>query len=223
MLQRFLNLFLQTNCPLCQRPTAREFCQDCDRQLQRCQLPPPHQFGQGDLPVFVWGNYAGALKRAIAALKYEQQPQLATPLGHWLGQAWLKSSASKSLKKPLVVPIPLHSTKLKQRGYNQAELLAQSFCQITGLKMQPGLERIRATEAQFNLSPAERSQNLVNAFKVHPQLQRRIGTNPVLLLDDIYTTGATANAATQTLHQQGIVVCGLVAIATTQKQNSMSL
>ncbi|MEB5004810.1 hypothetical protein RXP00_29910, partial [Pseudomonas aeruginosa] len=76
-------------------------------------------------------------------------------LGHWLGQTWLNLQlASQSL---IVVPIPLHTDKQKQRGYNQATLLAESFCEISGLKLQHnGLERMRATEAQFGLSAAER-------------------------------------------------------------------
>jgi len=216
MLQRFLNLFLQANCPLCQRPTEKELCSYCDRQLQRCQMPHPSQFWQGELPVFAWGVYGGALKRAIAALKYENQPQLAQPLGYWLGDAWLKSSVSRKGKKLRVVPIPLHPSKLKQRGYNQAELLARSFCQFTGLTLQQGLERVRETEAQFSLSPTERAQNLANAFRVSPRLQHRNHTTPVLLIDDIYTTGATGLVAAQTLRQQGISVYGLLAIATPQ-------
>jgi ComF family protein len=168
--------------------------------------------------VFAWGVYGGALKRAIAALKYENQPQLAQPLGHWLGSSWLTSKVSAGKKKLIVVPIPLHAKKLQQRGYNQAELLAQSFCDFTGLSLQAqGLERMRATEAQFGLSPSEREQNLVGAFRLGKKIQARLPITPVLLVDDIFTTGATGRAAAQTLQQSGIPVYGLIAIATTQK------
>ncbi len=212
-----LNLFLKSNCPLCQRPTSQEFCEDCQRQLQRCQMSNPNQFWQGQLPVFAWGGYGGAMKRAIAALKYENHPQLARPLGHWLAQAWLNSPVSAQIKLT-VVPIPMHRSKVSQRGYNQADLLAQSFCDYTGYPMRShGLERVRATEAQFSLSGTEREKNLAGAFSLGKEFLRSRPSTPVLLLDDIYTTGATAQSAAQTLAQHGLHVYGLVAVATPKR------
>jgi len=211
-LKGLLNFFLQSNCPLCQRQTAKELCQDCARQMQHQKLPDPSKLWQGQLPVFAWGAYGGTLKRAIAALKYENQPQLARPLGHWLAKSWLSSQfAAKAL---IVVPIPLHANKQKQRGYNQAALLAQSFCDTTGLYLQQmGLERIRATEAQFGISAKDREKNLAMAFGLGSGFRRHRPALPVLLFDDVYTTGATARSAAQTLQQQDIPVCGVVALS----------
>lgn len=212
-----LNLFLKSNCPLCDRPTPVEFCEYCQRQLQRCQLKNPHQLWQGELPLFIWGNYGGTLKQAIAALKYEDKPELARPLGHWLGKTWLKSSVIYQ-QKLTVVPIPLHASKLQQRGFNQAELIARSFCEYTGYQQQPlGLERIRATEAQFSLSPQQREENLADAFIVGKSLAQK-SASPVLLVDDIYTTGATVRAAAKAFRRRGIEVYGLVAIASSHRE-----
>ncbi|GAB4381611.1 MAG: ComF family protein [Elainellaceae cyanobacterium] len=215
-LGNWLNIVLATQCPLCQRSAMRELCQDCQKQLQHCQLT--HQQGwQGPLPVFAWGAYGGALKRTIAALKYENQPQLARPLGHWLGQAWCASDLS-STTPLLVVPIPMHSDKQRQRGFNQAELLARSFCQVAGLPMLAhGLVRSRTTEAQFHLSRAAREQNLANAFQVGKDLLHRSRNCSILLLDDIYTTGATATAAVQALQQRQLSVYGIAAVAKAEK------
>jgi ComF family protein len=185
--------------------------------LLRSQLQNPSKFWQGELPVFVWGAYGGILKQAIAALKYENQPQLARPLGQWLGETWLKSPAATRAKKLTVVPIPLHSAKLQQRGFNQAELISRSFCDFTHYKHQPlGLERIRATDAQFGLSRQQREQNLSDAFVIGKSLLKHLPTSPVLLVDDIYTTGATARSAIQAFRRQGIEVYGLVAIASSK-------
>jgi ComF family protein len=165
--------------------------------------------------VFSWGLYGGTLKRAIAVMKYENQSQIARPLGQWLGEAWLLNSP-KLNSQVVVVPIPLHKSKLKQRGYNQAALIAQSFCQTTGLKLNlNGLERVRETKAQFGLSASERAKNLAAAFVVGQGFRRPDAS--VLLIDDIYTTGATAAAAVQTLRQCEISVLGLVAVATAVK------
>ncbi len=163
--------------------------------------------------MFAWGSYGGAVKRSLAVLKYNNKPQIAQPLGQWLGKAWLNSGLAGDTKL-IVVPIPLHASKQRQRGYNQAELLAESFCQVTGLPLQRhGLERVRETEAQFTLKAAEREKNLQSAFAVGKRLQKSRSAASVLLLDDIYTTGATARAAADVLRRQGIRVYGLVAIA----------
>lgn len=216
-LKGLLDLFLQSNCPLCQRPTSQEFCHDCQRQLQRCHQSSPAHFWQGELPIFGWGIYGGALKQALRGLKYDKQTQIAQPLGYWLAKAWLESSPVSG-SKLTVVPIPLHSTKLSQRGFNQAELLAQHFCRITGLPLQrQGLVRVRETEAQFTKSGVERQQNLAGAFQLGKGLERRHPDSPILLLDDIYTTGATAHSAAKTLRQCGIRVWGIAAIATSKQ------
>jgi len=168
------------------------------------------------LPVFSWGSYGGALKRAIAALKYDNQPQLARPLGQWLAQAW--RSSLRSHLPLMVVPIPLHQERQKQRGYNQAALLAHSFCQLTRLPLRCyGLERVEKTQAQFGLSIAEREQNLAQAFNLGKDFLRQHPAHPVLLLDDIYTTGATARSAATVLQHSGIPVYGIVTLAFAQQ------
>jgi ComF family protein len=221
---QLLNLVLESPCPLCQRSTPRPLCLNCEQQLQHCRLSHPSESWQKPLPVFAWGTYGGGLKRAIAALKYHNQPQLAQPLGQWLAQAWraadlsLPQSSSQSPSQPLsVIPIPLHAAKQQQRGFNQAELLAVAFCQQTGLPIQRhGLLRIRETEALFGLTPDARSQTLEAAFQPSPALLRR-PPRAVLLLDDIYTTGATVRSAAQVLRRHQISVVGVVAIAKTGK------
>jgi ComF family protein len=213
----FLTLFLESRCALCQRSSPDHLCLYCQRQIQRDRIINPQVTWQAPLPVFSWGLYSGSLKRAIATLKYENQPQLAELLGQWLAQSWLDSpiSQGRSLR---VVPIPMHSKKRAQRGYDQAELLAASFCRVTQLPFdRRGLLRVRETEAQFKLSASEREQNLMNAFQVSPSSWRRWGQHPdqgeVLLLDDVYTTGATARAAVERFRQHNIVVFGVVALA----------
>lgn len=211
--KNLLNLFLESHCPLCQRSTAGEICQQCSRRLQKCRMSNSYTC-QNPLPVFAWGVYGGLLKQAIRAMKYENQPQVARPLGQWLGQAWLESQLHR--QKLVVIPIPLHKSKQKQRGYNQAALIAKSFCEETGLKLKlDGLERVRETKAQFSLSELERKANLAEAFQVGQKFR---SDAPVLLVDDIYTTGATAASAVQALGDAGVTVHGLVAIAATMNK-----
>jgi ComF family protein len=206
-----LKLGFRSHCSLCQRWAAEAFCPDCLQQLRVCQV------NSSSATVLAWGNYVGTLKRAIALLKYNGKAEIARPLGQWLAQTWLQQGLPQSY---VVVPIPLHSERLSQRGYNQAELIARSFCQVTGLKLRSqALIRCQATQAQFGLTIAERQRNLAHAFALGPDFQRQRPKWPVLLLDDIYTTGATAQASTQVLQQAGIKVHGTVAVAQAQRFN----
>ncbi len=219
MFKSFVSLFLKSPCPLCYRLSDNVICYDCHVRLKSCQLRKPKRFWRGELPLFAWGSYQGTLKRAIASLKYERHIQLAQPLGYSLGQAWLNTAPLKH-SKVLVVPIPMHPKKELERGFNQAELLGKSFCRTAGLPWQAsGLERVRNTLPMFSLNPNQRQQNMVAAFRLGKSFRRRLPRLPVLLVDDIYTTGATAKAAAQTLEKQGIRVIGIAALATSSQNN----
>jgi ComF family protein len=218
----WMNLFLKPNCPLCDRPGKTLLCPGCDRQLQRQKFAQLQSVFTETPPLLIWGHYGGTLKRAIAVMKYENCPELAEPLGHYLAESWLNSPLA-NLRELTVVPIPMHPTKQQQRGYNQAELLAKSFCQLTGYRLESrGLERVRDTQALHQLSRAQRAQTLADCMQLGPGFRRRPPKQGVLLLDDIYTTGATCQEAIQALSQQGIPVSGITAIATTKPRTQPS-
>lgn len=213
----FLNFFLQSNCPLCQRPASQEFCQYCNKQLQKCRLTDSNRRKENSLTVIAWGGYGGSLRRAITTMKYDNHPEIARPLGEWLGEVWLSNYGSKD--SFIVVPIPMHPEKQKKRGFNQAALIAKSFCQTTGLKLKlNGLQRVKKTEALFGLSPSERKKTLTQAFEIGKDF-RKPPNAPVVLVDDIYTTGATVKSAIETLSKSGIVVFSVAAVAVPSKAN----
>ncbi|MBE9211218.1 ComF family protein [Plectonema cf. radiosum LEGE 06105] len=215
--ENFLNLFLKSNCPLCQRPASQEFCEYCHKQLQKCRLSDSNHPQDSFPKVIAWGGYGGAIKRAIATMKYDNHPEIARPLGEWLGEVWLENYGNEH--SLIVVPIPMHPDKQKQRGFNQAALIAQSFCQTTGLKLKVnGLQRVKATEALFGLSPTERKKTLTQAFELGKDF-RYPSNVPVVLVDDIYTTGTTVKSAIETLSKSGIVVSGVAVVAVPSKAN----
>ncbi|MGK7939508.1 MAG: ComF family protein [Crocosphaera sp.] len=215
MFKNILSIFLQENCPLCERASNEEICFYCQKQLKSCQLKEPKQFWKGDLPLFVWGEYDGKLKQAIAALKYDKNPQIGELLGIWLGETWQKYSLINTQKHPSIIPIPLHSSKEKSRGFNQADIIARGFCQVTKYPLiTRGLRRIRATQAMFGLTVEERKQNIKQVFRVGKSFNP---SQPILLLDDIYTTGTTVKEASRVLRQQGVKVLGVIALATPRR------
>lgn len=214
MLRNVLNFVLKIDCPLCHRSTANPLCLDCHRRLECDRCSHPAQYWQNNPKVFAWGNYAHTLKRTISVMKYDRHPELAIPLGQLLAQSWLQTAIHQEIQKPAIVPIPLHAKKQQQRGFNQAELIARAFCKVTGYPLYAqGLQRIRATEALFNLSPTQREQAIAQAFELGKNFRPKA---PVLLIDDIYTTGATVRSSIQVLHRHGIRVMGVAVVAKTQ-------
>jgi ComF family protein len=219
-LKRLTSVFLAQGCPVCDRPTPQTFCLDCQRQLQAEPVP----LNPADaLPISALGIYSGALKRAILALKYGDRPDVARPLGAALGQQWLaarqsqRQSQTRDQRTLYALPIPLHASRQKQRGYNQAELIAQAFCQVSGLPLlAKGLTRTEATLPQHQLSLQARQQNLKQVFQVDKSLRRvcKLSRTPeILLIDDIYTTGATVQSAAETLTQAGLPVVKVMTLA----------
>lgn len=215
MLKDLFSFFLKPVCLLCDRPASSLLCEDCQRQLKQYQSPCPAQFWTTKIPLFVWGNYEGDFKRAITTLKYQNHPQLGQEFGIWLGEAWLKSNRVSQKSKYTVIPIPLHPKRLQERGFNQAEAIAQGFCRVTRYPLLPhGLKRIRDTAKMFELSPIERQKNVANCFRLSKEYQDKPPPYPILLIDDIYTTGATITEAIRAIEQHHLPWLGVATLAT---------
>jgi ComF family protein len=212
-----LDFVFRSPCPLCLRVASPVFCRDCNQKLLGCRRPVT-EIKVSDLPpLYCWGSYEGALKQSLAKLKYDHQRRIAQPLGHWLAELW----QPPIMRSRVVIPIPLHRDREQQRGYNQADLIAQSFCQSTGLSLRSqGLIRPHATTAQYGLSRLDRYQNLQSAFSIGPDLHNFSSKLSVILIDDIFTTGATLKAAVNTLQNSGIQVAALFAIAVSERGSS---
>mgnify|MGYP001815230900 CR=1 FL=1 len=217
LLRSTLGLWLQSPCPLCHRATTIHPCAACRDRVETERLPTAQQIQiQHGLVLFSWGHYQGASRQLMRAVKYEQQSDLAVLVGQYLGKAWDETLRSGRLeigsRLPVVLPIPLHAEKLRQRGFNQAERIADGFCQMTRSPLcAEGLSRTENTIPQFGLSMIQRQQNVSGVFKVNPAL-RRHRDRPVLIVDDIYTTGATTHSAAKTLQREGYTVLGVAAV-----------
>lgn len=171
---------LPSGCPVCSAP-APDFALPAlkPRRCRSCRERAP-PFALASAP---W-LHGGALAEAIHRLKYEGHSELARPLG-------VLFEASAPPRCDVLVPIPLHPRRLRNRGFDQARLLAEAMAARFGLRVAPLLQKVRETGPQVGRDRLSRERNVRGAFGADP----RISGLRVCLVDDVLTTGATASAA----------------------------
>lgn len=215
--QSLLDLLFPPRCVACGTAGA-VLCVRCLAQTRAPELPLCEQCGrtllasEGEMcPVCREGRVPGALaliraaaihegpaREAVLALKYRRQRRLAEPLGDLLAEAVMRLN----LRPDVIVPVPLHASRKRQRGYNQAELLGRRCASRLCLPYEPALlVRQRATPPQVGLSSAERRANVAGAFAIASpdRAAAQLNGKRVLLLDDVTTTGSTLGAAATAL------------------------
>ena len=155
--------------------------------------------------IYSAGTYTNELQKMIRGLKYHRQKELAFYLAKFLAEYWLKLNMGDAFQ---VIPVPLHKNRRRKRGYNHMELVADEFCKITGYKKNLALiSRIKDTVAQYKLTYNKRIQNLENAFSVDKE---NLNDMPILIIDDITTTGATFESMVKELRKSGVenkIIC----------------
>jgi ComF family protein len=181
-----------------------------------CRIVPP-MFERA----VAYAVYQDRMRAMIHLLKYERMRAVAIPLGGMLAESILTLRADAATQLT-VVAVPLFPAKQRQRGYNQSELLADAaMAQLKKsapgwkLRLAPSLlTRRRDTGSQFELSPRGRRRNLEGAFAIDPS--RLTPGCEVLLIDDIYTTGATARECARVLRRAGAARVWVATLARAQ-------
>ena len=142
----------------------------------------------------------GVVRRLIHEFKYRERIHLRHVIGDWLG-AVLNDPRIDPSRFDVIVPVPLHPAKRRERGFNQAELLARSLSDRTSLPVDLALQRVRFTRTQTAFDRAERMENLHNAFRL--RRRRDVQGLRVLLVDDVLTTGSTLSECARVLKRAG--------------------
>lgn len=177
-------------CYKCGKPLSdntKEYCEDCTRHT--------HEYISGRA-VFEYKSVSDAIYR----FKYKNRQEYAEFFGNTMAKElgdWLIGIHAQAL-----VPVPIHKSKLKTRGYNQAELIAKALSKRTGIPVRSNLIiRSKKTNPLKDLRPVERNNNLRGAFKIVPS---GVKLETIVIIDDIYTTGSTIDAVAKVFKASGV-------------------
>lgn len=142
----------------------------------------------------------GLVRRLVTQFKYADRLELAPVMGQWM----IRAGQDLIAESDLIIPVPLHRWRFFTRRYNQAAELARMIAAQTNLPFMPeALLRHKATHHQVGLNAKERMKNIKGAFSVSPNGANILKNKNILLIDDVYTTGATVNAAAKSLKKGG--------------------
>ena len=192
-----LDLVFPPRCAGCEK-VDWHWCPTCQATVDLVPYPPVQRFTDWPLAaVASTGIHEGKLQKAIWGLKFANGHQLAEPLG----QRLLARLQALDWTIDMLVPVPLHTLRLQERGYNQSQLLGETMASTSNIPLQSrALHRSVATRPQVRLNAQERQENMVNAFQANPDI---VAGKSLVLIDDVFTTGATLAACAQAARDAG--------------------
>ena len=199
----FLDLFFPNQCLVCSKGIFRSsdsICTQCFMSFEKTNLGnwiENVSHSEGLDGVYSGWYFNDQIQRVIHSLKYEERAKLGWELGHHLGNMFPSFQVGDL---DFLVPVPLHSVKKRERGYNQAKWIAKGLSSIWGIPVDFSiLKRKKYTETQTILSSLERKENMDKAFEVKmPMKGITIG-----IIDDVLTTGSTISACAVMLKEKG--------------------
>lgn len=188
-------------------------CSTCASRIARAEPSP-------DL-ITAWSFRDPRVRTLIHHLKYRGRTVVVRVCAEALSERLTEEISEKitygTFQDPLIVPIPLHPTRKRSRGYNQAELLARALAETASFSCayeQNVLKRIKDTPAQARIKDRrKRARNIIGAFALHPGAQQKIVGRDIILIDDVATTGATLREAEKVLKCAGAREVLLAAVA----------
>ena len=224
MVSRLLNLIYPAVCELCQRPLSDglSLCPACQPQLPRLTAPFCATCGEpfdGNLtgefqcqncpglnPAF---DFARAALKGLAPsfnlvhrLKYQRHFFLARSLATFLHETILADERFRDYRDPLLIPVPLHWRRQQWRHGNQAHELARELAKASGVTLSNSLVRKRPTQTQTKLNRRQRLSNLRGAFQIKKSQVEKLHQRNIILIDDVFTTGATTHECSRILKKE---------------------
>ncbi len=210
----FLDFVFIHECEICHQHLDDKriiICRDCFQKIERANpidLERSFTIKFGN-PNFINKAFScfhfkeeSIIQTLIHELKYQNKRSIGILLGEVIGQL-IKNDPDFSAAD-ILVPVPLHKIRLRERGYNQSELIAKGVSNATGIKVIKNLlVRTRNTETQTKLNLEERKENVKDAFFVNGKYKSFVIDKKVIIVDDVITTGSTINECAKALAQAG--------------------
>ena len=205
---RFLDLIFENSCVICNESSGQNsICKLCESSFTIRNEKSNVKFFK-EINVYSWGLYDGRLRDGIIALKAGKK-KLASYFANKLTAFWEMIPEKIKNKNCIVVPVPSHKERIKERGYCQTSLISSSFAQKTGLYFSNTLiTRSKQTKYMNSLNDInERKENIKNAFEIISPIY----TENILIIDDILTSGSTICELARTIHRKhpGVSLIGL--------------
>lgn len=223
ILTDFISLLYPRYCFACQEGLVKgeeTVCSRCMIELPRTQYHFEEENAlfkrlNGRIPLsfafsFFLFRKGGKVQQLLHALKYSNHPEIGETLGEVYGAELQQANYGEKFN--VIVPVPLHATRKRKRGYNQSEEFAKGLSKSLNIPFSGNaLERITKTETQTRKSKLKRWQNVSEVFRLKEH--DRIANQHVLLVDDVITTGATIEACAQVLLENGCSAISIASIA----------
>lgn len=195
-------------CSKCGKPLSpndpREICFNCTEHR--------HEFDRG----YTCAEYGSHERSIVYSLKYDDRPDIAARIAEMMADRMNAEFGENGLasRYDLLVPVPVSRRRKGTRGYNQAELICMRFSEITGVPFRGEmLKRTRETTAMKGLTPDERRLNIRGSFELRPGAARFVRNAKCLIVDDIYTTGATIDETARVLKASGALSADFLSFA----------
>ena len=222
LLQAALDVVLPRTCPVCGAALGTDepwLCRQCMSDLPRTHLHDVdanvmEQLFFGKVRIeratgYFWYDKGSHYASILHDIKYHHTPRMA----QWLAAHAATEAPTFFRDIDMITPVPLHSSKLAQRGYNQSQYIARGIRQVTGAPIVPAVTATRQHSTQTRKSGYERWQNIQDAYALDSRIAQQIQGKHILLVDDVVTTGSTLETCAHALHSAGNVTVSIFTLA----------
>ena len=218
IINNILELIYPPVCGFCGNICSNYICTKCHAKIKKYEIKNKENYKTKNMyfnELFSIFKYEEDIRKLILKYKFQNKAYLYKTFSKIILNN--KKICGNLKKYDIIIPVPIHKKRKNQRGYNQTELIAKEISKSLNIKMENNvLIKNINTKAQSELSKKERKDNIKGAFKV--QNLRKIENKNILIIDDIYTTGSTANQCSKTLKLAGAKNIGILTIAKDYKK-----
>lgn len=213
LINHALNFLYPSTCGICGKINKTDICRKCEIKMQNEIFIKINDYQNDNLTYFdehiYFSKYNGIIRQKIIDYKFNEKSYL----NNFFSKIILKNEKIyvHFKKYDIIVPVPIHKKRKQKRGYNQSELITRIISKHTGIPTQNLLLKVQNNLPQSSLNKKERMINIKNVYKA--KKSKNIKGKKVLLVDDIFTTGNTANECAKELKKVGIKTIGVLTIA----------